>query len=88
MTNAESTLNHGLTLLLELVLTFITKTYLYYFDPLKRHFHIVNSGLQDVHYVFLISAQNIDRGKISFPNCREVKTNNLENICIYLIYFS
>ena len=40
----------------------ITKTYLYYFDPLKPHFYIVKLGFTGVYIIFLISAQNIDCG--------------------------
>ena len=36
---------------------FITKTYLYNFDPLKPHFYIVELGFTGVYIVFLISAQ-------------------------------
>ena len=35
----------------------ITKTYLYYFDPLKLHFYIVKLGFTGVYIIFLISAQ-------------------------------
>ena len=35
----------------------ITKTYLYYFDPLKPHFYIVKLGFTGVYIIFLISAQ-------------------------------
>ena len=35
----------------------ITKTYLYYFDPLKTHFYIVKLGFTGVYIIFLISAQ-------------------------------
>ena len=35
----------------------ITKTYLYYFDPLKPHFYIVKLGFTGVYIFFLISAQ-------------------------------
>ena len=37
--------------------TFITKTYLYNFDPIKPHFHIVKLGFTGVYIIFLISAQ-------------------------------
>ena len=37
--------------------TFITKTYLYNFDPLKPHFYIVKLGFTGVSIIFLISAQ-------------------------------
>ena len=43
-------------------LTFITKTYVYNFDPLKPHFYIVKLGFTGVYIIFLISAQNIDCG--------------------------
>ena len=36
---------------------FITKTYLYNFDPLKPHFYIVELGLTGVYIIFRISAQ-------------------------------
>ena len=39
---------------------YITKTYLYNFDPLKPHFYIVKLGFTGVYIIFLISAQNID----------------------------
>ena len=35
----------------------ITKTCLYYFDPLKPHFYIVKLGFTGVNIIFLISAQ-------------------------------
>ena len=41
---------------------FITKTYLYNFDPLKPHFYIVKLGFTGVYIIFLISAHNIDCG--------------------------
>ena len=41
---------------------FITKTYLYNFDPLKPHFYIVKLGFTGVYIIFVISAQNIDCG--------------------------
>ena len=39
---------------------FITKTYLYNFDPRKPHFYIVKLGFTGVYIIFLISDQNID----------------------------
>ena len=36
---------------------FITKTYLYNFDPLKPHFYIVKLRFTGVYIIFLISAQ-------------------------------
>ena len=41
---------------------YITKTYLYNFDPLKPHFYTVKLGFTGVYIIFLISAQNIDCG--------------------------
>ena len=35
----------------------ITKTYLYYFDPVKPHFYLVKLGFTGVYIIFLISAQ-------------------------------
>ena len=37
-------------------LKYITKTYLYHFDPLKPHFYIVKLGFTGVYIIFLISA--------------------------------
>ena len=34
-------------------LIFITKTYLYNFDPLKSHFYIVKLGFTGVNIIFL-----------------------------------
>ena len=39
---------------------YITKTCLYYFEPLKPHFYIVKLGFTRVYIIFLISAHNID----------------------------
>ena len=44
------------------ILTIITKTRLYNFDPLKPHFYIVKLGFTGVYTIFLISAKNIDCG--------------------------
>ena len=49
---------------------FITKTYLYNFDPLKPHFYIVKLGFTGVYIIFLISAQNIDCGYSLGPPLR------------------
>ena len=35
----------------------IMKTYLYSFDPLKPHFHVVKLGFTGVYIICLISAQ-------------------------------
>ena len=40
-----------------LFLLFITKTFLYNFDPLKPHFYIVKLRFTGVYIIFLISAQ-------------------------------
>ena len=40
-----------------MILTAITKTYLYNFDPLKPHFYIVKLGFGGVYTNFLIAAQ-------------------------------
>ena len=40
-----------------LEISFITKIYLYNFDPLKPHFYIVKLGFTGVYIVLLISAQ-------------------------------
>ena len=50
--------------------TFITKIYLYNFDPLKPHFYIVKLGFTGVYISFLISAQNIDCGYSLEPPSR------------------
>ena len=50
------------TNLCHIICLVITKTYLYYFDPLKPHFYIVKLGFTRVYIIFLISAQNIDCG--------------------------
>ena len=48
----------GLCVLVRLfVLLFITKTYLYNFDPLKPHFYLVKLGFTGVYIIYLISAQ-------------------------------
>ena len=41
---------------------YITKTYLYYFDPLEPHFYMAKLVFTRVYIIFLISAQNIDCG--------------------------
>ena len=40
----------------------ITKTYLYNFDPLKPHFHIVKLGFSGYALFFLFLLKNIDSG--------------------------
>ena len=41
---------------------FITKTYLYNFDPLKPQFYIVKLGFTGVYIIFLFLLKNIDCG--------------------------
>ena len=36
---------------------YITKTYLYNYDPLKPHFYLVKLGFTGIYIIFLISAQ-------------------------------
>ena len=45
----------------------ITKTYLYYFDPLKPHFYIVKLGFTGVYIIFFISAQKHRGGSNEYP---------------------
>ena len=67
---------------------FITKTYLYNFDPLKPHFYIINLGFTGVYIIFHISAQNIDCGYSLEPPRRggsneypqSVLSRNMKNI--------
>ena len=49
---------------------FITKTYLYNFDPLKPHFYIVKLEFTGVYIIFIISALNIDCGYSLEPPLR------------------
>ena len=66
-------------------LLYITKTYLYNFDPLKPHFYIVNMGFTGVYIIFHISAQNIDCGYSLEPH---VLSRNIKNIRgFYLKFF-
>ena len=46
---------------------FITKTYLYNFDPLKPHYYIVKLSLQGCILFFLILLKNIDCGNSLEP---------------------
>ena len=41
---------------------YITKTYLYNFDPLKPHFYIVKLGYTGLHTIFSFLLKNIDCG--------------------------
>ena len=43
-----------------LLLSRITKTYLYNFDPLKPYFYIVKLGFTEVYIIFHISAQKTE----------------------------
>ena len=58
----------------------ITKTYLYNFDPLKPHFHIIKLGFTGVNVIFIISAQNIDCGYSLEPPCQG-GSNEYHNLC-------
>ena len=62
--------------------TFITKTCLYNFDPLKPHFYIVKLGFTEVYIIILISAQNIDCGHSLEPprRCVEQKYEKYLNL--------
>ena len=55
---------------LRLYCIFITKTWLYNFDPLEPHFYIVKLGFTGVYIIFRISAQNVDCGYSLEPPCR------------------
>ena len=46
----------------KLIFIYITKTYLYNFDPLKPHFYIVKLGFTGVYIVFLFLLKSIDCG--------------------------
>ena len=55
---------------------FITKTYLYNFDPLKPHFYIVKLGFTGIYIIFLITAQkNTDCGYLLEHLTEAVLTN-------------
>ena len=41
---------------------YMTKTYLYNFDPLKPHFYIVKLGFTGVYIIFLFLLKNIGCG--------------------------
>ena len=64
---------------------FITKTYLYNFDPLKPHFCIVKLGFTGVYIIFLISVQNIDCG-YSLEPPRRGGSNEYHNLCFVQKY--
>ena len=71
-----------------LILSFITKTYLYYFDPLKPHFYIVKLGFTGVYIMFLISAKNIDCEYSLEPPLMSTRNlcfdRNMKNIRIFI----
>ena len=48
-------------------LFYITKTYLYNFDPLKPHFYIGKLWFTGVYIIFLVSARNINCGYLLEP---------------------
>ena len=58
---------HLLCLIRVFVVRIITKTYLYNFDPLKRHFYIVKLGLQGYTLFFFFLLKNIDCGYAKEP---------------------
>ena len=51
-------------------LLFITKTYLYNFDPLKPRFYIVKPGFTGVYIIFLFLLKTIDCGHLLEPPLR------------------
>ena len=59
---------------------YITKTYLYNFDPVKPHFYTVKLLFTGVFIIFLISAQNIDCGYTLEPP-RRGGSNEYHNLC-------
>ena len=61
--------------------TYIAKTCLYNFDPIKPNFYIVKLGFTGVYIIFLISAQNIDCGYSLEPPrlCFEQKQEKYQN---------
>ena len=54
---SEKKINKMKMLSVAVVIGAITKTYLYYFEPLKPHLYIVKLGFTGVYIIFLISAQ-------------------------------
>ena len=73
--------------------TYITKTYLYDFDPLKPHFYIVKLGFTGVYYFFLFLLKNIDcvfslepprRGGSNEVHTIYVLSRNMKNVRIFL----
>ena len=74
---------------------YITKTYLYNFDPPppQPHFYIVKLGFTRVYIIFLISARNIDCGYSLEPPRRggsneygEAVLTSTHNLCFELKY--
>ena len=61
-------------------LLLITKMCLYNFDPFKPHFYVVKLGFKGIYIIFLISAQNIDRGCSLEPPCWG-GSNGYPNLC-------
>ena len=58
----------------------ITRSYLYNFDPLKSHFYKVKLEFTQVYTIFLISAQNIDRG-YSLKRLAEAVLTSTHDLC-------
>ena len=44
------------------LISVITKTCFYNFNPPKPHFYVIKLGFTGVYIIFLVSAQNIDCG--------------------------
>ena len=72
---------------------FITKTYLYNFDPLKPYFYIVKLGFTGVYIIFLISAQKhrlwvlvrtASMRRFSRVSTIYVLSRNMQNIRIFI----
>ena len=65
--------------------TFITKTRLYNFDPLKPNFYIVKLGFTGVYIIFLIFAQKHRLWVlVRTASSIYVLSNNVKNIKVYL----
>ena len=68
-----------------LIDVYITKTRLYNFNPLEPHFYKVKLGFTGVYIIFLISAQNIDRG-YSLNRLDEAVLTSTHNLCFVQKY--
>ena len=71
--------------------SFVTKIYLYKFDPLKAHFYIIKFGFTEVFIIFLL-LKNIDC-EYSLEPPRRGGSNEYTNLCFeqkyekYQIFF-